>query len=448
MYAVVVGVYITSLIALYYLSKVYLVVAYVTDKYLIGSHLLADIDNISWFNYKEAMDNVIDFNLNLAKTPVHIVGDIYAKSNQLINKQHIKQRDSQSDIASNSNVIEMDILEEIKEENGPSTQLEYESEKIEEIVPDIDRYTVMFRDLPQQFQNQQALTSFMKQLFPNKIAYVIIVPDVSELNKIHQQIKKHKKALTKLLEKHDSFNISDLYNDDNLPQILEKTKCCGMCGEKVNAFKYHRDNKDALISRFIKLKQKGLSPTPTAFVIFNSLKEATNCISSPIRVGLKTLKISKAPNPKDLCWNNLRFKSADLVIYNVLVAVAMFFLLIFWSIPVSAIQVLANLDNIFEAFGGSASKTFGGEENVATLQGALTVLILDLWLGILPSITDALTSIQRKAYRGRHEMLSMTKYFDCLVFMVLLVTVVAGSALNGATDFADYVCLSSMFYNC
>ena len=35
-------------------------------------------------------------------------------------------------------------------------------------------------------------------------------------------------------------------------------------------------------------------------------------------------------------------------------------------------------------------------------------------------------------------MLVMTKYFDCLVFMVLLVTVVANSTFSGANDFVGY----------
>jgi len=116
----------------------------------------------------------------------------------------------------------------------------------------------------------------------------------------------------------------------------------------------------------------------------------------------------------------------------------MFFLLIFWSIPVAAIQALANLEEIFALFHGDAEQTLGSKENVVTMQGLLAVLILDIWLGIIPLIAELLTFFQRKGYRGKHEMLVMTKYFDCLLFMVLLVTVITGSALNGANSFQDY----------
>ncbi len=107
-------------------------------------------------------------------------------------------------------------------------------------------------------------------------------------------------------------NAGGLYDETALPQIWEGTKCCGCCGDKVNLIKYHRVNKDALISKFIKKKKQGLASTPTAFVIFKNLTEAANCVSTPIRFGLRTLKVSKAPYPSDLYCTNLKFKEGDL----------------------------------------------------------------------------------------------------------------------------------------
>ena len=57
---------------------------------------------------------------------------------------------------------------------------------------------------------------------------------------------------------------------------------------------------------------------------------------------------------------------------------------------------------------------------------------------LIPVIATLLTKIQRKAYRGRLEMLVMTKYYDCLVFMVLLVTVITGTTVSNADNFSDY----------
>merc|ERR1712113_1383062 len=59
-------------------------------------------------------------------------------------------------------------------------------------------------------------------------------------------------------------------------------------------------------------------------------------------------------------------------------------------------------------------------------------------LMIIPEIAEFLTKFQRKTHRGRMEMLVMTKYFDCLVFMVLLVTVITGTTVSNADNFSDY----------
>ena len=67
------------------------------------------------------------------------------------------------------------------------------------------------------------------------------------------------------------------------------------------------------------------------------------------------------------------------------------------------------------------------------------MIILDLWLQLIPVIVTLLTKVQRKAYRGRLEMLVMTKYYDCLVFMVLLVTVITGTIVSNADTFSDYI---------
>eukprot|EP01084_Bolivina_argentea_P307010 530595_1 len=148
--------------------------------------------------------------------------------------------------------------------------------------------------------------------------------------------------------------------------------------------------------------------------------------------------MSKAPYPNDLFWDNLKYKQSELVTNNILIMILMFFLLIFWSIPVAGIQAVANLENMFKLFGGNINSLNLQPSTIATIQGSLAVLILDLWLQLLPIIADILTKIQKKPYRGRHEMLVMTKYYDCLVFMVLLVTVVTGTALNGADSFSEY----------
>jgi len=450
LYAAVIGSYVFTLIALYSLSKVYLAVAYATDQFLIGARRLEDIDNISWLNYRHAIDHIIDFSINGAKrTRSHLkkgTSKLFDRKHPVETRYYGYSTTMPSSPTltfrgfslrhrpkGKSAVSELDIGRELEDmDKVPRLSID----ELEQIIPPIDRYTVMIRDLPRQFRDGEKLRDFLNDLFPDKIAHVTIVPDVHRLKQMDAQIKRCNEKLAKLSTKY-AFSLDALYRDDQLPVVMERPKCCGRCGATTNIIAYHREKRDALIVKFNE-KRRAIKPSPTAFVIFNSLVEASNCVSSPIRFGLSTLKISKAPYPKDLYWSNLKFKTNKMLANNFLVGVAMFFLLIFWSIPVAAIQALANLDELFELFHGDAERTLGSKERVATMQGLLAVLILDLWLGILPLIAEILTFFQRKGYRGKHEMLVMTKYFDCLVFMVLLVTVISGSALNNAHSFSDY----------
>ena len=68
---------------------------------------------------------------------------------------------------------------------------------------------------------------------------------------------------------------------------------------------------------------------------------------------------------------------------------------------------------------------------------------MDLFLLILPQVCEQLTKLQRKVSRGREEIATMTKYFDCLVVMVLLITVLAGTAFSSLSSLAGS--LQSLF---
>merc|ERR1712013_711442 len=71
--------------------------------------------------------------------------------------------------------------------------------------------------------------------------------------------------------------------------------------------------------------------------------------------------------------------------YNAAVYVAMFFLLIFWSIPVAAIQALANLETIFATFHADVYDYFSerkkkrrkGDRDREELEVALSVVGAD-----------------------------------------------------------------------
>merc|ERR1712228_616980 len=116
--------------------------------------------------------------------------------------------------------------------------------------------------------------------------------------------------------------------------------------------------KDDAIKAFNRLQASGLESTTTAFVIFNSLQSVASFISSPPNFDFLTMDVSHAPNPSAIYWPNLHYESHHMFCRNFWVVIIMTLLLIFWSIPVIAIQGLANLDSVFKAFGGDVKLRF------------------------------------------------------------------------------------------
>lgn len=87
-------------------------------------------------------------------------------------------------------------------------------------VPPIDRYTVMIRNLPEQFRDERILFGALNRVFPDNIAKLVVVPDVRELTRIQNEIDFHREALESLAKKYD-FTMDQIHDDALLPQIFE-----------------------------------------------------------------------------------------------------------------------------------------------------------------------------------------------------------------------------------
>ena len=97
LWASVVGCYMFTFIALYYFSKVYLVVAHAADQFLIGNNQLAQMEKLSWFNYKEEISANLDAAVNLVKTPIDFGGDVIMKVKGYVVKQQLVREQSEND---------------------------------------------------------------------------------------------------------------------------------------------------------------------------------------------------------------------------------------------------------------------------------------------------------------------------------------------------------------
>lgn len=92
----------------------------------------------------------------------------------------------------------------------------------------------------------------------------------------------------------------------------------------------------------------GAPLSSTGFVTFTDLVTLTYAVRAPITHEAGVLQVAMAPDPRDIVWHNAHvnqsWKSGREWTANVFLCVGA----ILWSIPVTGIQALANLDEIGE----------------------------------------------------------------------------------------------------
>jgi len=89
---------------------------------------------------------------------------------------------------------------------------------------------------------------------------------------------------------------------------------------------------------------------PAAFVSFKSRWGAAVCAQTQQSNNPTIWLTEWAPEPSDVYWNNLAIPYVELNIRRLLMALALFFLIFFFMVPISIVQSVANIDGIEKVF--------------------------------------------------------------------------------------------------
>lgn len=88
---------------------------------------------------------------------------------------------------------------------------------------------------------------------------------------------------------------------------------------------------------------------PVAFVSFRTRWGAAVCAQTQQTRNPTVWLAEWAPEPRDVYWNNLAIPFVHLTIRRLIMAVALFFLIFFFMIPIAFVQSLANIEGIEKA---------------------------------------------------------------------------------------------------
>ncbi|KAI0217941.1 hypothetical protein L0F63_007178 [Massospora cicadina] len=204
-----------------------------------------------------------------------------------------------------------------------------------------------------------------------------------------------------------------------------RTGLFGILGRKVDAISHHSKALKELDSRILRLRETAAyRSTSLGFVTFSCIRSAHIASqilgdSSPL-----TLRVSLAPEPRDIFWRNLKLSFPSQIARQIFVWFVMGLVILLYSILLSTISRLS-LERITAIHPGFASlkESIGWGILCAFLPPALTIATL----AFTPSIFAFLTVVQGARSYSSIERRTVTKHFLFLVVSVLFVYTMAHS---------------------
>ncbi|KAL9270448.1 CSC1-like protein [Drosera capensis] len=133
-----------------------------------------------------------------------------------------------------------------------------------------------------------------------------------------------------------------------------QTGFCGLWGARVDAIDYYTSEIQKLSEQELAERERvecdPKAVLPAAFVSFRSRWGAAVCAQTQQSSDPTIWLTEWAPEPTDVYWANLAIPYVELSIRRLLMAVAFFFLVFFFMVPIAFVQSVANIDGIQRAF--------------------------------------------------------------------------------------------------
>ncbi|XP_054819964.1 CSC1-like protein At4g02900 [Prosopis cineraria] len=217
-----------------------------------------------------------------------------------------------------------------------------------------------------------------------------------------------------------------------------RTGFLGLCGKKVDAIDYYaaeiaRLSEEEEAER-TRVSRDPEALIPAAFVSFRSRWGAAVCAQTQQSSNPSIWLTEWAPEPRDVCWENLAIPYVELSIRRLLMAIALFFLIFFFMIPIALVQSLANIESIQKGF--PFLRPLLQKQSVKSfIQGFLPGLALKIFLILVPTIVMLMSKIEGHRSFSSLERRSAAKYYFFILVNVFLGSIVAGTAFQQLEEF-------------
>jgi hypothetical protein len=182
----------------------------------------------------------------------------------------------------------------------------------------------------------------------------------------------------------------------------------------------------------------GSTMSSCGFVTFLDLASVTCAASAPLTTKPNVLDVSVAPEPRDIRWGSVHVDKRLLERRESFTNILLFVLVIFWAVPLTAIQAFATTERLAQIPGMEWILTFNGGSLSSFINGYLPVVALLGLICILPFIFQgiAMGYEQRKTFSDvQGSILGRYFYFQ---LANIYITVTAGSLWRSLAGIVDH----------
>ncbi|KAF0926763.1 hypothetical protein E2562_027379 [Oryza meyeriana var. granulata] len=179
----------------------------------------------------------------------------------------------------------------------------------------------------------------------------------------------------------------------------------------------------------LKLPFTLLQELPVAFVSFKSQLDAAQAAEMQQHVNPLSLVTTYAPEPTDAIWSNLAIPFWRIAVYKLGVFIAAFLLIVFFTIPVTAVQGIVQFEKIKKWFPPArAVQLIPGLNSVIT--GYLPSMVLNGFIYLIPFAMLGMASFEGCIAKSQKEIKACNMVFYFLLGNVFFLSVLSGSLLH------------------
>ncbi|XVE77753.1 hypothetical protein DITRI_Ditri13aG0087800 [Diplodiscus trichospermus] len=295
-----------------------------------------------------------------------------------------------------------------------------------------DQFTVLVRNVPP--DPDESVSEHVEHFFcVNHPDHYLTHQVVYNANKLATLVAKKKSLQNWCTYYHNKYERTS-------KRPVTKTGFCGLFGTNVDAINYYSSEIQKLTEAEAAEREKVMSDpkaiVPAAFVSFKSRWAAAVCAQTQLCRNPTIWLTEWAPEPRDVYWNNLAIPYFELTIRRLLMAVALFFLIFFFMIPIAFVQSLANIEGIEKVF-PFLKPIIEMKSFKSVIQGFLPGIVLKIFLILLPTILMTMSKIEGFSSFSSLDRRSAGKYHLFILVNVFLGSIITGTAFQQLKTFLE-----------